>query len=211
MGTFPLRIFVGKRPHPRKRRNYDNKIAEHSGFCFGVKQAIETAENVISEHTGDPDSLGVYSFGPLIHNQSVNDDLTAKGLVITDDLNNIPEGSTVIVRSHGEPESFYSEAKSRGLVITDATCPFVARIHKLVSEAAKAGKNIVIVGDRTHPEVDRNQRMVRRKCIHLRKRRRTQNGFDRRISIHSLPDDQQKETLEEIVSSAVRAKVYLWR
>jgi 4-hydroxy-3-methylbut-2-enyl diphosphate reductase len=130
------------------------KIAEHSGFCFGVKQAIETAENVISEHTGDPDSPGVYSFGPLIHNQSVNDDLTAKGLVITDDLNNIPEGSTVIVRSHGEPESFYSEAKSRGLVITDATCPFVARIHKLVSEAAKAGKNIVIVGDRTHPEVE---------------------------------------------------------
>ncbi|MBR3147089.1 MAG: bifunctional 4-hydroxy-3-methylbut-2-enyl diphosphate reductase/30S ribosomal protein S1 [Eubacterium sp.] len=129
------------------------KIAEHSGFCFGVKQAIETAENVISEHAAHPGRSGVYSFGPLIHNQSVNDDLTAKGLIITDDLDEIPEGSTVIVRSHGEPEAFYEAAEARGLKIVDATCPFVAKIHKLVSDASRAGKNIIIAGDRTHPEV----------------------------------------------------------
>ena len=114
------------------------KRAPHSGFCFGVRQALETAEKTIEEADGK-----IYSFGPLIHNRSVNEDLMRKGLVITDDLDDIPEGSTVIVRSHGEPESFYMEAEKRGFEIVDATCPFVARIHRLVSEADKEGKNIL--------------------------------------------------------------------
>ena len=126
------------------------KRAEHSGFCFGVRQAIETAEDVIASNRSD---MPVYSFGPLIHNKSVNDDLKSKGLVITDNLDSIPEGATVIVRSHGEPESFYSEAEKRNLKVVDATCPFVARIHKLVSKAYENGRTILIVGDRTHPEV----------------------------------------------------------
>ena len=125
------------------------KIAEHSGFCFGVRQALETAEKTIADAKGGK----IYSFGPRIHNRSVNEDLMKKGLVITDDLDVPEEGSTVIVRSHGEPESFYDEARQRGFRIVDATCPFVAKIHRLVSEAYKEGKNILIVGDRAHPEV----------------------------------------------------------
>ena len=81
------------------------RIAEHSGFCFGVKQAIETAEKVIRGSSSDGH---VYSFGQLIHNKSVNEELQSKGLKITDDFDDIPDGSTVIVRSRGEPESFYT-------------------------------------------------------------------------------------------------------
>ena len=86
-------------------------VAPHSGFCFGVRQAIETAEKVIR---GSRPDEHVYSFGQIIHNKSVNDDLTEKGLNITDNMDEIPDGSTVIVRSHGEPESFYIAAEKRG-------------------------------------------------------------------------------------------------
>ena len=103
--------------------------APHSGFCFGVKQAIDTAEKVAMESNEK-----IYSFGPLIHNKGVTDDLEKKGVFIIDTLEGIPAGSKVIVRSHGMGKWLYDEADEKGIEIVDATCPFVKLIHYLVIE-----------------------------------------------------------------------------
>ncbi|MEG0391612.1 MAG: bifunctional 4-hydroxy-3-methylbut-2-enyl diphosphate reductase/30S ribosomal protein S1 [Anaerovoracaceae bacterium] len=120
--------------------------APHSGFCFGVKQAIEKAVAVKSEKE-------INTCGPLIHNKRVIEKLKALGIGVVDSPKDAPEGSVIIVRSHGEPERFYREAEARNLEVVDATCPYVVRIHGLVAGAYKEGKQIVIVGDREHPEV----------------------------------------------------------
>ncbi len=122
--------------------------ASHSGFCFGVKQAIETAEKELENSR-----TSIYSFGPLIHNKGVTDKLESQGLKIIDSLAGVKHGSKVIVRSHGIGKWFYDEASEKNIEIVDATCPYVKRIHKLVSEAHLKGKKIVIVGDENHPEV----------------------------------------------------------
>lgn len=128
--------------------------AEHSGFCFGVKQAIEKTEEQIKKYKQhDGGNTRIYTCGQLIHNQSVTDSLAARGVGIIETPGEAQEGDTVIVRSHGEGKSFFEEAQQRGLKVVDATCPFVKRIHQLVSEANRQGKSVVIVGDRCHPEV----------------------------------------------------------
>ena len=128
--------------------------AEHSGFCFGVKQAIEKTEEQIKKYKlHDGGNTRIYTCGQLIHNQSVTDSLATRGVGIIETPGEAQEGDTVIVRSHGEGKSFFEEAQQRGLKVVDATCPFVNRIHQLVSEADRQGKSVVIVGDRSHPEV----------------------------------------------------------
>lgn len=122
--------------------------APYSGFCFGVKQAIETAEK-----EADKSNEKIYSFGPLIHNKGVTDELEEKGVFIIDTLENLPERSKVIVRSHGIGKWFYDEAASRNIEVIDATCPYVKRIHQLAHNAYEEGKQVVIVGDANHPEV----------------------------------------------------------
>ncbi|MEE1038661.1 MAG: bifunctional 4-hydroxy-3-methylbut-2-enyl diphosphate reductase/30S ribosomal protein S1 [Eubacterium sp.] len=122
--------------------------APHSGFCFGVKQAIETAEREAENSEKD-----IYTFGPLIHNTGVTDELEKKGIFIIDSLDNIEPGSKVIIRSHGIGKWFYDEAESKGIEVIDATCPYVKRIHQLVFDAKAEGKQVVIVGDKNHPEV----------------------------------------------------------
>ena len=123
--------------------------AEHSGFCFGVKRAIDTAEKLISEAGGKT----IYSKGQLIHNSDVTDDLEKRGLRAISSLDEVEKGDTVIVRSHGEPESFYTQAEEKGVNIIDATCPFVEKIHKLVKTAHDDRKQVIIIGDANHPEV----------------------------------------------------------
>jgi ribosomal protein S1/(E)-4-hydroxy-3-methyl-but-2-enyl pyrophosphate reductase len=127
------------------------KLAEHSGFCFGVKEAIKKAEHTIVENKDK--NVRIYSCGPLIHNKTVTDELKEKGLDIIANPEEAEEGSIVVVRSHGEPEEFYKRAKARSIEIIDATCPFVKRIQQLVREAKNQGFHIVVVGDRNHPEV----------------------------------------------------------
>ena len=122
--------------------------APHSGFCFGVKQAIEKAER-----EAEASENIIYSFGPLIHNSGVTDELEKKGVHIIESLDGITPGSKVIVLSHGIGKWFYDEADEKGITVIDATCPYVKRIHNLVAEAYKKGKTVVIVGDANHPEV----------------------------------------------------------
>ena len=123
--------------------------AKNSGFCFGVKQAIEATEKQI-QINGD---RNIYTCGPLIHNKLVTDSLYERGVGIINQAEEAKAGDIVIIRSHGETKEFYDRAARVGVEIVDATCPFVSKIHKLVNKAYKAGMKIVIVGDRTHPEV----------------------------------------------------------
>ena len=126
-------------------------LAENSGFCFGVKRAIEKTEAEIAGAAAP--AAHIYTWGPLIHNQSVTDGLAARGVHIINSLDSLRAGDVVIVRSHGEKKKFFEEAEKTGARIVDATCPFVEKIHLLVEGAYSLGKKVVIVGDKNHPEV----------------------------------------------------------
>ena len=124
--------------------------ADHAGFCFGVREAIEKAEKA-AQQCGDKDKI--YSCGSLIHNKQVTDQLEGKGIRVIKSPEEAEDGATVIVRSHGEGRWFYEVAERKELHLVDATCPFVARIHDLVRAAWEKGQTVLIVGDKNHPEV----------------------------------------------------------
>ena len=122
--------------------------AENAGFCFGVRQAIEKAEK--AAEAANKGGKRIFSMGSLIHNERVTGDLEEKGIKTIHSLDEVQSADQVIIRSHGEGEAFYKEAVAKGVELIDATCPFVAKIHKLVHET---DKQVVIVGDAQHPEV----------------------------------------------------------
>ncbi|MCK8058824.1 MULTISPECIES: 4-hydroxy-3-methylbut-2-enyl diphosphate reductase [unclassified Fusibacter] len=124
-------------------------IAKYGGFCFGVRKAVNTAIEITeSEDYTHP----IYTYGPLIHNRQVVERLEANGATVIDSIDGITSG-TVIVRSHGVPEAFYSEAEKHGLDVVDATCVFVKKVHSIVKEYHEKKYQIVILGDREHPEI----------------------------------------------------------
>ena len=125
-------------------------LAEHAGFCFGVKRAVEQVYE--QAETGKP----IYTYGPIIHNEEVVNDLEKKGVQVIEDeeqLAQIREG-TVVIRSHGVPKRVCEQIEAQGLECVDATCPFVKRIHNIVEKESAAGKKIVIIGNAGHPEVE---------------------------------------------------------
>lgn len=126
------------------------KVAQYSGFCFGVKRAIEITTDTATEYKGDKQ---VYTCGPLIHNKIVTDELESKGVKIINSPKEALKNDVVIIRSHGEGKDFYDKANEIGFKLVDATCPFVKKIHDLVKNAHDKKENIIIVGDYKHPEV----------------------------------------------------------
>ena len=124
-------------------------LAKSAGFCFGVKRAVDTVYERILEK--EP----LYTFGPIIHNEEVVNDLEKKGVRVAseEELKTLPEGSTVVIRSHGVGKKVYDQLEECGLSYVDVTCPFVLKIHRIVEKESKAGSHIVIIGDPDHPEV----------------------------------------------------------
>lgn len=118
-------------------------VAKNAGFCFGVRNAVETAFRTEGK---------VCTLGELIHNGYVNEKLRQKGITVIDDADAY-DGGTVIIRSHGVPEEVENKLKERGIPYIDATCPFVKKIHNLVARYHAAGYGIVIIGCASHPEV----------------------------------------------------------
>ncbi len=122
-------------------------VAKSAGFCFGVDRAVELVYRLVDE------GKKVCTLGPIIHNPQVVDDLTQKGVRILSSPKEAGPEDTVVIRSHGVSEQTYDDLRQMGAVYCDATCPFVAKIHRIVSEASKEGMTILIAGDKEHPEV----------------------------------------------------------
>ena len=120
-------------------------VAKSAGFCFGVNRAIEAVYNAVG--TGK-----IYTYGPIIHNKEVTKDLEQNGVYSIDSLDGIDEG-TVVLRSHGVGKNVYDMVKDKNLKIIDGTCPFVKKIHDIVSKEYAAGRKIIIIGDSSHPEI----------------------------------------------------------
>lgn len=135
-------------------------LAKHAGFCFGVRRAVEitkeTARKVYNESAGvgmGAEKPRVFTYGELIHNKTVVEELAAEGITAIASPEEARAGDYVVIRSHGVPASVYAELEARGINCVDATCPFVARIHETVAEADRRGERVFIVGEPTHPEV----------------------------------------------------------
>ena len=120
-------------------------IAKSGGFCRGVKNAVDTAMTIPPEN--------VYIYGEIIHNPEVVQKITERGIKTVDNLNEVPFGATLIIRSHGVQKAVYEACLDRKIKVVDCTCEFVRRTQKIVDEKSKAGFTIVIIGEKTHPEV----------------------------------------------------------
>ena len=122
-------------------------VAESAGFCFGVDRAVKLCYQALEEHHN------IATLGPIIHNQDVVDDLTRRGARIVDSIAELHPDECVVIRSHGVSAKVYEELEQAGNPYVDATCPFVAKIHRIVEKHTKAGDFILIAGDANHPEV----------------------------------------------------------
>ncbi|GAA0723205.1 bifunctional 4-hydroxy-3-methylbut-2-enyl diphosphate reductase/30S ribosomal protein S1 [Clostridium malenominatum] len=125
-------------------------ISKNSGFCYGVKRAVDTALTTKEEH-----NERVYTLGPLIHNNDVVDHLKQKHIypIELECINDLKEEDIIIIRSHGVPLEILNKLKEKKLKVIDATCPYVSNIHKKVEKYYNEGYKILIVGDSSHPEV----------------------------------------------------------
>ena len=121
-------------------------VAKSAGFCFGVDRAIKMVYNELDNRNN------IVTLGPIIHNQNVVDDLRAKGVEPVE-LEDVRNGQTVVIRSHGVGREVYEKLKALNAEIVDATCPFVAKIHDIAAERSADGYVILIAGDPVHPEV----------------------------------------------------------
>lgn len=122
-------------------------VAKSAGFCFGVDRAVKMVYGELEKNTK------VATLGPIIHNQDVVNDMTAKGARIISSVDELEPDETVVIRSHGVGREVYEQIAAKGCRMLDATCPFVARIHKIAAEKSREGYFILIAGDASHPEV----------------------------------------------------------
>ena len=128
-------------------------LAKTAGFCFGVKRAVDMVYETVEKNKLS--RVPVYTYGPIIHNEEVVNDLKKKGVVVIESIEEIEklsEGS-VVIRSHGVEKKVYDVIEQSGLELIDATCPFVLKIHSIVREESEKGNQVLIIGDPEHPEV----------------------------------------------------------
>ncbi len=123
----------------------DVTIAKNAGFCFGVIKAIETTQDLMTKEK-------ISTYGSLIHNTMVTNELEEHGVDIVNNLDDFKKDK-LIIRSHGVPKRDVDAMNEKNITFVDCTCPFVKKIHNLVAEKSKEGKKIVVVGDENHPEV----------------------------------------------------------
>ncbi len=123
-------------------------VAKTAGFCYGVERAVNMAYSASGKYQR------IFTYGPLIHNRNVVEDLEKKGISVLERIEDVLPGDAVIIRSHGVGRSVYEELEKKQAVVIDATCPNVKRIHKLVEECRRNGQLVLIAGDKNHPEVE---------------------------------------------------------
>ncbi|MET1116209.1 MAG: 4-hydroxy-3-methylbut-2-enyl diphosphate reductase [Comamonas sp.] len=124
-------------------------LAEPRGFCAGVDRAIEIVERAIAKF-GAP----IYVRHEIVHNTFVVNDLKTRGAIFIEELDDVPPGATLVFSAHGVSQAVQQEAKRRGFLIFDATCPLVSKVHVEVAKLAKEGYEFIMIGHKGHPEVE---------------------------------------------------------
>jgi 4-hydroxy-3-methylbut-2-enyl diphosphate reductase len=124
-------------------------LANPRGFCAGVERAISIVERAL-DNFGAP----IYVRHEVVHNKYVVEGLRKKGAIFVEQLSEVPQGSTVIFSAHGVSKAVRAEAEARGLKVFDATCPLVTKVHVEVAKMRDAGREIIMIGHRGHPEVE---------------------------------------------------------
>lgn len=130
------------------------QVIEPHGFCAGVTAALRKAQSLLSPSA--PCTLHpapVYCLHELVHNELVVNDLKRLGMVFVESLNEVPEGATVLFSAHGVSPAVRAQAEERKLMVVDATCPFVEKVHKAAKEFASRGLKVVVIGNPDHAEV----------------------------------------------------------
>ncbi len=127
---------------------FEIKLAKSIGFCSGVRRAIDIVEKTLNSHKGK-----VYSYGSIIHNPLVIRRLEKKNLFTVNSFNDVEDSSVVILPSHGSPRFILNAAKKKRLKLVDVICPYVSSVHKICESLYKEKFKVVIIGDKTHPEV----------------------------------------------------------
>ena len=122
-------------------------VAKDAGYCFGVRDAVDLSYD-ISKKEGN-----VYMLGDIVHNEKVVGDLNSNGAKVVNELDEIPNGSSVLFRAHGTKNDVWDKAKGKNINIVDATCPLVYEIHKEVKKISRDGRQIFVIGDHGHDEV----------------------------------------------------------
>jgi len=137
----------------------DVLLANPRGFCAGVDRAIEIVKRAI-QMLGAP----IYVRHEVVHNRFVVDDLKARGAIFVEELDEVPDNSTVIFSAHGVSQAVRQEAERRGLKVFDATCPLVTKVHLEVARHCRAGRDVVLIGHAGHPEVEGTMGQWNRQC-----------------------------------------------
>ena len=122
-------------------------MAEHAGFCFGVKRAVDAIEHSLH------DNHEVWTIGLPIHNPQEVSRLQGMGLKVAESADEIPDGAKVLIRAHGEPLEVIDALTAKGADVEDMTCPFVKKAQNLAAELSREGYHVVLLGDRNHPEI----------------------------------------------------------
>lgn len=183
-------------------------VAKTAGFCFGVKRAVDKVYEQIENQKKQERALPIYTYGPIIHNEEVVRDLEEKGVRVIhtkEELARILEG-IVVIRAHGVSREIYEILEGREVTVVDATCPFVQKIHRIVSEQEEQGRRIVITGNRTHPEVEGIQSFCKQGAVILETAQEARNlTLDRTIPISIVSQTtfnyNKFEELVEIISN----------
>ncbi len=129
-------------------------LAEPHGFCMGVKRAIAIANDALAERQGSStEKPRLYCLHKIVHNETVAQELSAKGMIFVNSLSEVPDGETVLFSAHGVSPALREEAKRRGLRTIDATCPFVERLHSAVRQYTEQGYMVLLIGNKRHDEV----------------------------------------------------------
>ncbi|MCR5053336.1 MAG: 4-hydroxy-3-methylbut-2-enyl diphosphate reductase [Lachnospiraceae bacterium] len=130
----------------------DKKIilAKSAGFCFGVQRAVDTVEEELKKSP-----KLIYTYGPIIHNENVVEDLKEKGVHVMEEGDDLSasEPGVMVIRSHGVSKKIMDDLSKKEYKVVDATCPFVKKIHNIVSEYSEKGYHILIIGNESHPEI----------------------------------------------------------
>lgn len=126
----------------------DIEVARYAGVCYGVERALGMAEKAADEARKPVNTLG-----PLIHNPLVVNDLESIGVGTASSVSEVEEG-TLIIRAHGVVPSVVEDARTRGLDVLDATCPYVKKVHNAAERLVREGYQLIVVGESGHPEVE---------------------------------------------------------